>query len=160
MVPYMSKIMNNNCQCCCGSTKFAISAPAITRAYCHCTVCQKFNDAPFADVVIYRKRDISLEDETKIEFNTYKAPPALQRGKCKSCGKPAIEFLNIPLFPGLVVVPVEVIGEDVKIPEPSCHLFYNQRHQNHIDGLPQHSGFLTSQLGLIYHIVKQLLFIK
>jgi hypothetical protein len=156
----MDKIMGNNCQCSCGSTKFAISAPAIVRAYCHCTICQKFNNAPFADVVIYRKIDVLLEDKTRVEFNTYRPPPALQRGKCKTCGKPAIEFLNIPLLPSLVVIPTEVIGERVNIPKPSCHLFYNQRHQDHMDDLPKHSGYLKSQLGLTQRIVKNVLFKK
>jgi hypothetical protein len=155
----MSKIVSDNCQCRCGDTKFTVSAPAITRFYCHCTICQEFNNAPFSDVVIYRNKDVFLADESTVEFNTYKAPPAVQRGKCKTCDKPAIEFFTMRLLPALVFIPAEVIGKNIQLPDPACHLFYNRRHQDHIDKLPKHSGYLKSQLALTNHILKSMLHI-
>jgi hypothetical protein len=95
-----------------------------------------------------------------IEFNTYKAPPALKRGKCKTCAKPAIEFLKLWTVPALVVVPAEIIGKEVEIPSPSCHLFYNRRHNDHNDNLPKYSGYLKSQLTLTHRILKTMLHIE
>ena len=160
MRSYVSKMNNNNCQCSCGDTKFAISSPALTRAYCHCTICQQFNDAAFADVVIYKNKAISLVDKSTIEFNTYKAPPALARGKCKTCAQPVIEFLTLGPLIALVVVPAGVIGKEVEIPAPSCHLFYNQRHEDHNDNVPKYCGYLTSQLALTHRILKNIIAIE
>lgn len=156
----MNKISDNNCQCSCGDTTFTILAPALTRAYCHCTICQQFNDAAFADVVIYNSKAIALPKKSTVDFNTYKAPPALKRGKCKNCAKPVIEFLTLGALTLLAVVPAEVIGNKVEIPAPSCHLFYNQRHKDHNDYLPKYSGYLTSQLALTHRLLTTMLTIK
>ncbi len=40
-------------QCQCGSTKFTIQGEPLIRALCHCTICQEFNNAAFADVTIF-----------------------------------------------------------------------------------------------------------
>jgi hypothetical protein len=154
----MRKIISDNCQCSCGDTKFTVSAPAIARFYCHCNICQAFNNAPFSDIVIYRKKDVFLADKSTVEFSTYKAPPAVQRGKCKTCAKPAIEFFTLWPIPALVFIPAGVIAKNVQLPDSAGHLFYNRRHQDHIDNLPKHSGYMKSQLSLTQRIFKNILF--
>jgi hypothetical protein len=156
----MSAKLVTNCQCSCGATTFYATAEPVIRLICHCLICQEFNQAAFSDVIIYRAKDITFEDKSTVEFNAYKAPPAVQRGKCKTCHKPAIEFFNIPLLPALVLVPVQVIASSTLLAGPSFHLFYNRRHQACHDDLPKHSGYFNSQSALTYQILKSLLFNK
>jgi len=35
-------------RCPCGTTTFAIDGPPPFRAFCHCTICQAYNGAPYA----------------------------------------------------------------------------------------------------------------
>lgn len=60
--------------CPCGNARLTIHAPPRFRMYCHRTICQRFNQAPFADVLVYRARDVDLPELGAVEFDTYKPP--------------------------------------------------------------------------------------
>ena len=83
----------------CGNARLKIHAPSRFRMYCHCTICQRFNQAPFADVLIYRAKDADLSELGAVEFDIYKPPPNVQRGKCTVCGAAAVETFHAPLLP-------------------------------------------------------------
>lgn len=136
-----------DCACPCGNVAFSISGPPLFRVLCHCTICQRFNDAPFADVAIY---DGSLVGEPRpgtVDYATYKPPPNLQRGKCAACGAAAIEKFAVPLLPRLTIVPAAVHSSGADIPAPKAHMFYGTRKADAADALPKHVGFIASQLG-------------
>ena len=116
------------------------------RLYCHCTICQEFNQAPFGDVSMVLSRDVRFNDHEKVDFKKYKSPPAVDRGKCRSCHKPVIEFLKIPLMPELTIIPSYTIAESELLPEPLGHVFYDTRVADIDDKLPKYSGAARSQL--------------
>jgi hypothetical protein len=92
-------------QCECGQNTFEISGEPLFRSICHCEICQEFNNAPFADITVYRRKDVDLPERHSVAFKAYSSPPVAQRGKCTACEKPTIEFLKTPLFPALTIVP-------------------------------------------------------
>lgn len=131
--------------CRCGKARFSIVGKPLLRAYCHCLICQAFNESDFADITVFYRKDVSLEDENSVAFRVHQQPPLLKRGQCKHCGKPVIEKLSIPLMPGMTIVPSYNVEEPAFLPEPKLHIFYHRRKADALDILPKHSGFLNSQ---------------
>jgi len=138
---------NFNSQCVCGRTGFTVQGKPLLRAFCHCTICQRFNQAPYADITLFKSRDVIRPQKDLVEFKSYKSPPILQRGKCVSCGGAAIEYLQVPMLQ-LVVVPSKNIHDKSFVPAPSFHIFYNSRVSDIEDGLPKYGGYIKSQLSL------------
>lgn len=144
------------CQCSCGETTFSVQGVPLLRAYCHCTICQEFNQAPFSDISIYRAKDVVLPSPESLEYKAYRPPPAVQRGKCKTCDTPAVEVMQIFPLPKLVIVPTENLHKDC-IVEPSLHMFYNSRVSDIEDELPKFSGYLKSQIAFGHKLVVSML---
>ena len=135
-------------QCQCGDTRFSIKDKPIIRLFCHCKICQEFNSAPYGDVAIFLSKDVVLQENSKVDYKKYKMPPAVQRGKCSSCHKPAIEYLKLPLMPELTIIPSANIPTGDFLPDPSMHIFYHRRINDMNDELPKISGFIKSQVKL------------
>lgn len=135
-----------NCQCSCGHTQFSVKGPAKLRMICHCTICQKFNGAPHADILVYKTDQVMAPDEGVVDFETYKPPPNVKRGKCAQCGQAAIEVFAMPLFPKLTMVPAGMFSDADQLPEPKAHMFYDKRLSDADDDYPKRNGFMSSQL--------------
>lgn len=131
--------------CRCGKARFSIAGRPLLRAYCHCLICQEFNQADYADITVYYRKDVSLEDESAVAFRVHQQPPLVKRGTCTSCGKPAIERLSIPPMPRMTIVPSYNIADAALLPAPTLHIFYHRRKADADDTLPKYSGFLNSQ---------------
>mgnify|MGYP000205612909 CR=1 FL=1 len=145
----MSQESNEHkCQCQCGSTEFTAVGDPILRVICHCTICQEFNDAAYADISIFLSKDVELLNAETVSLQQYKAPPAVQRGKCIACSNPAIEFLELPLFPALTIIPTGTFPDEARLPGPVAHLFYHRRVSDIDDALPKYEGFMKSQFAL------------
>jgi hypothetical protein len=134
------------CRCGCGRTRFEINEAARLRMLCHCTICQRFNQAAYADVLVFKTTQLNDPDLSTVAFKTYKAPPNVQRGVCQHCQQPAIEVFDTPLFPKLTMVPAGMFAGDARLPEPVAHMFYERRVEDATDDLPKKTGFLSSQL--------------
>ncbi len=143
---------NFRCKCSCGQTAFEIVGEPIFRMLCHCSICQKFNAAAYADILVYKTTQVTAPAAGKVKFSTYKPPPNVQRGKCSKCGQAAIEVFNMPLMPKLTMVPVGMFAETIEIPEPKAHLFYDKRLSDANDDLPKRNGFLSSQLAFFKYL--------
>ena len=78
----------------------------------------------------------------------------VQRGKCKSCNKPAIELLAMPMAPALTIIPTANILNKEFVPEVSFHSFYHRRIKDSDDAFPKYSGFLKSQVMFMLHLFK------
>ena len=139
----------DSCACSCGNVIFETRDAPLFRILCHCTICQRFNDAPFADVVVYTASDVTAPAEGTVDYSTWKPPPNVQRGKCAQCGMPAIEQFTAPLFPKLTMVPAAMHGPGAELPEPVAHVFYDKRIEDADDSLPKKRGFLSSQLSFM-----------
>lgn len=143
--------------CHCGAARFSISGKPLIRFVCHCTICQEFNKADYADVTAFFAKDVVLDRKESVEFRVYKQPPLLKRGTCVICARPAVEHLTIPLFPRLTVVPSGNIEESASLPDPAFHMFYHRRKADMTDSLPKYSGYLNSQFRLIAALITALL---
>ena len=140
-------------QCECGQNTFEISDEPLFRSICHCEICQEFNNAPFADITVYRRKDVDLLEGHSVAFKAYSSPPVAQRGKCTACEKPTIEFLKTPLFPALTIVPSENISNPKLLPAPAFHCFYHRRMEDAQDDLPKYGGYLNSQLRFVVKLI-------
>ena len=63
--------MEQACQCPCGANQFSVSGEPIVRFFCHCTICQKKYNAPFADVVLFKLGAVTVPDQS-VSFAKYK----------------------------------------------------------------------------------------
>jgi hypothetical protein len=140
--------------CECQKSRFAIDAKPLARAFCHCTICQQFNDAPYSDVVVVKGSGVTMDDAHKIEFKSYASPPIVKRGKCSECGKPAIEFFRIPPFPQYAIIPSAAFSDTAALPNPQMHIFYDRRVADINDPLPKHSGYFPSQLAFMGCLIR------
>jgi len=134
-----------------------VSGEPLVRALCHCTICQAFNESPYADITIFSSGQVDLPDDHPVDFKEYRKPPAVQRGKCSACGKPAIEYLRLPVFPDIVFVPSANFPDQSALPSPSLHVFYNSRVADFQDDLPRYQGYWPSQAAFMRYLVKALL---
>ena len=156
----MNTHQKNSGRCSCGSIEFETTASPICRAYCHCTICQNFNNSEYADVTAFLAKSVTSIDDRKIDYKVYKQPPMLKRGICRECRSPAIEKLNIPLMPKLILVPSTNIDNALLLPEPVMHIFYDKRTHDADDGLKKYSGFIPSQVGFSLGLMKGMILRK
>ena len=141
-------------QCECGDVQFHVDSDTLFRVICHCTICQEFNHAAFADISVFRAKDVQLPESYLVEYKTHKpSPAAVQRGKCIACNKPAIELLNLPLLPKLVIIPSSNFKNIELIPRPKFHVFYDKRLTDSADSLPKYNGFIASQTTFLKHLI-------
>lgn len=132
--------------CTCGQVQFKMKAKPLFRAHCHCTNCQSFNDANYADIIVLRSRDVSLTGQESIAFENYQKPPLLKRGRCSDCSGVVIEEMNIPLIPSLTIIPAQTLHQTAEMPAPRFHMFYHRRANEIDDDLPKYSGYISSQV--------------
>jgi len=143
-------------QCACGAARFAIRGAPILRGFCHCTICQAFNQSACADFMMFRGSDIVMPAGECVEFKTYRAPPAVQRGRCRVCDGPALEFIHLLPMLKLLIVPTANVRAMPLVPAPSLHIFYDTRAGDVEDDLPKFSGYWPSQLALGHRLISAL----
>ena len=141
--------------CRCGDISYAISRYRF-RIICHCSICQRFNDADFGDTLVCGASDIIEPHPDSVKFETYRPPPHIQRGVCGSCGAPAIEVFESRVLPDIVMIPFAVHERCKDLEAPVGHLFYENRVRDISDGLPKYRGYLMSQLAFGKHLVRSL----
>ncbi len=140
----MSKELHFSCGC--GATACSASAEPLFRVLCHCSLCRKFQQAPFSDISVFRRGSFSLPPEGAVEFETLRPPPNVQRGRCRECGQPAVEVFEGPMMPSMVMVPADMFQDPDRLPEPSAHIFADGSIEPIEDNVKQYRGYLASQL--------------
>ena len=151
------KTIEQPCYCACKKTSFTLMNKPLMRVFCHCTICQAFNDAPFSDVTIFLSKDVTFDRDQDVNFKKYKSPPAANRGTCGTCHKPLIEFLDLPLFSSLAIIPSQNIEPSPYLPDACAHVFYHSRIRDIHDSLPKYSGLIRSQMLLTKKLVSGML---
>lgn len=131
--------------CSCDYVNFEFEATPLMRAYCHCTICQEFNDAPYGDITLFRSKDVNFDQHEKIDFKAYKSGSPVARGKCTACNEATIETFKMFGFPDLTIIPSANIEGIDQIIEPSMHVWYRSRVTDMNDNLPKYSGPIQSQ---------------
>ncbi len=147
---------NYNGHCFCGETTFNIIGKPLLRVFCHCTICQAFNQAPFADITLFRPEHVEMPTNDTVAYKAHTFPPIVQRGTCVKCSKPAIEYLTVLKKPNIVIVPSTNICNNIHLPAPIMHIFYQSRVADIEDDLPKISGYFNSQFLLIHKLVNAL----
>jgi hypothetical protein len=147
------KQMNGTCTC--GAVAFEAAQP-LMRAICHCSICKAYHNKDFADFTIFRTRKFNQTAEGPVTYKAYQQPPILKRGTCDSCSAPILEKLLIPGMPRLMLIPSRWFAQQDELPSPSLHMFYNQRAEDHDDGLPKANGYLPSQWLFTRHLIPKL----
>ena len=133
-------------QCGCGHTSYSAKGQPLFRMICHCTICQRFNTADQADILVYAAASVENPPVGVVDFATLRPPPNVQRGKCAKCDQPALELFRMPLFPSLAMIPTAMTQPGATVPEPVAHFFYDKRVKDVEDSLPKHEGYWPSQL--------------
>ncbi|EGQ7765758.1 GFA family protein [Vibrio parahaemolyticus] len=155
MIIKLDSLQHAACKCGACSFKLAESAP-VARFICHCTICQQYNNKPFADVTILKKDLVQINDEENIEFYKYRQPPNINRGLCKKCGQPAIEIGGAGPAK-FALIPTDNFKDKNLLPPPAIHMFYHHRIEDIVDDLPKYTGYLTSEFAVIklmYRLLK------
>lgn len=149
----MPTTLHGSCQC--GACGFDVLATPKVRFLCHCTVCQSFTGRPFSDVTVVRAKDVTLVNEGGMSFAKHRPPPNINRGVCRVCLKPIVEYAGFePLK--MMFIPAGNFEDQEMLPEPQMHIFYHRRLADHQDDLPKYSGYLPSQLAAVRLIVRGL----
>ncbi|MGK0290364.1 MAG: hypothetical protein ACI86H_001822 [bacterium] len=141
-------MMNEHCKCECGKSEITVSNTSIFRFICHCKICQSVYQKPYADVTVMLASKVELPKNHNIQFQKHRLPPAIQRGKCQSCGTPVIGFLRLMPFFKLAFVPSDNFSNKATLPDPSIHIFYDRRTEDIQDKLPKYSGYWKSQVAI------------
>lgn len=150
----MSDNQTHACSCPCGETQMTLEGEPLMRIICHCTICQEFNDAPYADICMASANKVQLANPQNVSYKAYAKPEIVQRGKCKNCGKPAIEYIEMPTGKLMAIIPCNNFKEQSVLPKPQMHGFYHSRQQDVNDGVPKHSGYIRSQAAFAAHVTK------
>lgn len=146
----MSPTLSTSClhfACACGNTRFSARGAPLLRFFCHCSLCQRFNQAAFADVCVFGSAQVEPPAEGQVRFARYRPPPNVHRGRCSHCQAAVLERFEMPLLPSLVMVPSAIFQAPQQIPDAAAHLFYESRLSDASDGLPRFEGYWSSQLG-------------
>lgn len=147
-----------NAHCPCGSVSYEVVGKPLVRVFCHCTICQRLNNAPYADITLFRASDVILPQEKDLEYHAEMFPPILQRGKCLTCNGIAVETINLFPVPKMIVVPSGNLDDQSMVPNASLHIFYDTRVKDIDDDLPKYSGYLKSQLAFSRKLLGAMLF--
>jgi hypothetical protein len=146
-------MMNQDCACLCGASRFTVAGPPIRRFFCHCTICQRAYRKPFADVTYFSAPSVTLPANQPVEFRRHRAPPALRRGRCAKCGNPVVSLLGFPRGLAVAFVPSQNFPEAAELPAPDAHIFYDRRVGDIADAVPKVSGYWASEV----HVTRSLL---
>ncbi len=145
-------MINQDCACLCGASRFTVAGAPIGRFFCHCTICRKAYGKPFADVTYFSARSTTLPPDQPVEFRRHRAPPAMRRGKCAKCGSPVLNLLG-PTPLALAFVPSQNFPRRTELPTPERHIFYDWRVADIADSIPKVSGYWASEAYVTWSIL-------
>ena len=133
--------------CSCGTFSFETTKAPAGRFICHCLFCQDFTGEAFSDVSVLRVQNIQMKGTDALIHKKYRLPPNLNRSRCATCGKPAMETMGAGPVK-LVFVPSKNFVEQTLLPPVSRHVFYNRRVADFADNLPKYSHYWPSQFAI------------
>ena len=140
-----SKPARASCEC--GAVQLTIHGGALSRFYCHCSICQRLNKAPFGDPVFVWRGNLHVEDPAQLTWTRYRwLPINLNRGTCRTCGALILEHLSAS---PLSVVIAQTWEDQELLPPARGHVFYETRVADIPDGLPKRSGYISSELAIL-----------
>ena len=139
--------MERACQCPCGVNQFSVSGEPIVRFFCHCSICQKKYDAPFADVVLFKLSDVTMPDQA-VSYGKNKRFVAIDRGICDHCHKPVMAKMGKD-DKGYAFITAQNFTDPEALPKSAMHVFYGTRKTDMQDALPKYSNWFSSQMAFL-----------
>ena len=139
--------MERACQCPCGVNQFSVSGEPIVRFFCHCSICQKKYDAPFADVVLFKLSDVTMPDQA-VSYGKYKRFVAIDRGICDHCHKPVMAKMGKD-DKGYAFITAQNFTDPEALQKSAMHVFYGTRKTDMQDALPKYSNWFSSQMAFL-----------
>lgn len=131
--------------CECGAVQLTVHG-ALARFYCHCSICQRLNRAPFGDPVFLWRRYVDVEDPSQLTWKRYRWTPInLNRGTCRTCDTLVLEHLAAS---PLSVVIGRAWDDQDRLPPAQGHIFYESRVADIEDDLPKRHKYIPSQLSV------------
>lgn len=145
----MEHFESQHCPCSCGKSVVIVKASPRMRYFCHCLTCQEACQCPFTDNTALRAEEVEIADESTIEFKKHLKNGVLDRGVCKYCHSPVVNFAQ--LLPGIkaAFVPGNHYPNQAALPRPDRHIFYHRRLRDVPDSLKKYSGAFLSQAVMI-----------
>ena len=130
-------------RCLCGAVQFAIGAPTLFFAHCHCRYCREAHGAAFVSWVGAAEERFRFLPGSA-EPRWYASSQQSRRGFFPTCGTTL--FFASTVCPGEIHIARPAIPGPIDR-EPQCHVFYDQRAEwcDVGDGLPR---FATDDPGL------------
>ncbi len=136
------------CSCPCGASTFKVVAPPALRFYCHCSICQKLYQQPFADATVLKLSDVILPEAHEIQFKKYRKIVGIERGTCSQCCKPVMAIAGSGAK-GLAFIAAQNYADERMLPPVKMHIFYGSRCAEVEDELPKYRGYLRSQFAVL-----------
>ncbi|KAH9176899.1 Mss4-like protein [Lactarius sanguifluus] len=72
--------------CFCGEVTYALSAPPVLRAYCHCTQCQRLTGCPFIHTIHFPASAFTWTHDSPVDSFVNPLKPWKTRTRCRACG--------------------------------------------------------------------------
>lgn len=143
-------------ECNCQASKITLNSKPFARFKCHCTICQKLYNKPYADFVVVNAKHIQIDKGDSLAFAKHRLPPALNRGICSKCHSPLVGFLRLAPMLKLAFIPADRFEDPSNLPAAQGHIFYHSRHQDINDDLPKLNGYWKSELAVTKAVFKGL----
>ncbi|KAI0271477.1 Mss4-like protein [Gloeopeniophorella convolvens] len=72
--------------CFCGAVTYALTAPPVLRAYCHCSQCQRLTGCPFVHTVHFPASAFTWTHDAPVDTFVNPNRPWKTRTRCRTCG--------------------------------------------------------------------------
>jgi len=142
---------NHEATCSCGKAGVTVLAAPSARFRCHCTICQRVYADNFSDVLVFRRGQLKLIDETQVNWTRTKKVTPLTRALCVHCDAPVMAH-----FYGLLAfMPKRALADELA-PDVSMDIYYDTRVKELLDDVPKSSGLIGAYAGLSLPFLKVL----
>ncbi|KAH7930457.1 hypothetical protein BV22DRAFT_1000717 [Leucogyrophana mollusca] len=135
--------------CFCSSVTYAVYAPPVLSAYCHCTNCQRLNACPCTHTMHFGASDFAWTHSEPhlalLDFYDIPLKPYKRRFRCKQCGVGVASLNSNTHRVSVWGAGLERDGEgkiiNWEIARPTAHMFYGTRMLNVNDHLGKWEGY-------------------
>ncbi|KAI9445397.1 Mss4-like protein [Lactarius indigo] len=131
--------------CFCGAVTYALTAPPVLRAYCHCTQCQRLTGCPFIHTIHFPASAFAWTHDSPVDSFVNPLKPWKTRTRCRACGV-TVSSHNSKTDRTSVWGPHLARDDSGRIlrwaeVRPTAHIFYGTRLLDIEDGLGKWEGY-------------------
>ncbi len=86
-------MVNQDCACLCGASRFTVNGAPIGRFFCHCAICQEIYGKPFADVTYFWARSVALPTRSAHRVSPLPSAARNETGEVREMQQSCAEFV-------------------------------------------------------------------